>query len=98
PGCRRERVEEPDRYRKKDEIDKRCPQHEEDRSGDEVGAEGIALMAVKSRRDEAVDLDGDQRKAHEKRAEEGDLELDDEHPQEMRRNQRHILVGAPFER
>src|SRR5262245_54056352 len=59
--------------------------------------ERIALTCVEAGSDEPIDLNGDERERHEQRAEEGDLELDDEDAEQMSRDQRHILVRPPFE-
>src|SRR5262249_36168406 len=97
-GGRRKGIEEADRDRQQEEIDERSAEYEEDRRRDQIRPEGIALIAVETRGDETIDLNGNKREKHEEGADNPDPEFDDEEAKEMRRDHRYILLGSPFER
>ena len=65
-------------HRHEEEIDQRGAHQEQDRRRDQERQEGRALVLVEARRDELVDLRGDDREGDEQRAEHGDLDLGEE--------------------
>ena len=76
----------------------RRTQHEKDGRGNEIGKQRLALILVKAGRHKAVELRGNQREGNEHAAEHGDLQLHQEHAEQLDGNEAHIGARAPFER
>src|SRR6516165_840187 len=82
---------EADQHRKDDEIDQQRSEQEEDRGSDQVREERLALVRVKSRRDELVDLGCHDRKRDEAGAEQRKLQLRNEIFQKCCVNELRVL-------
>ena len=80
-----------DQERHHHEIDQQRAEQEEERGRDQIGPERLPLVAIEARRDELIELDGDDREGDDARPEHAEADVGIELLEEMGGDQRRLL-------